>query len=42
MMKDIIIEFILYMFDGVMDVITFSRWTRWQGNRVPNLKVIKK
>jgi hypothetical protein len=40
-MADLIIEFIFYMFDGVMDVITFSHWTRWQGDRIPNLKIKK-
>jgi hypothetical protein len=32
---------ILYMLDGVLDVITFSRWSRWQGSKVPNVKVKK-
>jgi hypothetical protein len=36
-----IIEFLLYMLDGVLDVITFSRWSRWQDSKVPNVKVKK-
>jgi len=41
-MKDLIVEFILSVFDGVMDVLTLRQWTKWQGSRVPNLKVSKK
>jgi len=41
-MKDLIIEFVLSVFDGVMDVLTLGAWTRWQGSRVPNLRVTKK
>jgi len=34
-----IIEFLLHMLDGVLDVITLSAWSRWQGLKVPNIKV---
>lgn len=38
---NIVIEFLLAMLDGVLDVFTFSRWTRWQGDKVPQIKVKK-
>jgi hypothetical protein len=38
-MKDLLIEFVLQMFDGVVDVFTLGAWSRWQGSRIPNLKV---
>jgi len=40
--KDLIIEFILSVLDGVLDVLTLRHWSKWQGSRVPNLKVVKK
>jgi hypothetical protein len=42
---DAIVEFCLYMLDGVLDgvldVITFGRWSQWQGAKVPSVKVKK-
>jgi hypothetical protein len=40
-MSEFLIELFLHILDGVLDVVTFSRWTRWQGARVPNVKVKK-
>lgn len=40
--KDLVIEFCLHMLDGVLDVITFSAWSRWQGSKVPSIHVVKK
>jgi len=39
--QDLIIEFLLSVLDGVLDVVTFGAWSRWQGSRVPNIKVKK-
>ena len=39
--RDLIIEFVLYILNGVLDVITFSRWSQWQGSKVPSVKVKK-
>lgn len=36
-----IIMFLLAMLDGALDVITFSRWSRWQGEKVPSIRVKK-
>lgn len=36
-----LIEFLLLTLDGVLDVLTFSRWTCWQERRVPNIRVVK-
>jgi hypothetical protein len=36
-----IIEFCLCMLDALLDVITFGRWSKWQGDVVPNVSVKK-
>lgn len=38
-MMKFLIELFLHIFDGVMNVITRSRWSRWQGSKVPNVKI---
>jgi len=35
------IELFLHLLDGVLDVITFSWRTKWQGSKVPGVKVKK-
>jgi len=40
--QDRFAEIILPVFDALMNLITLGLWTRIQGNRIPNLKVIRK
>lgn len=37
--QDRMMELFLSAFDGVMNVVTLGAWSRWQGSRVPDLKV---
>ena len=34
-----IIMFLLAMLDGVLDVVTLGRWSAWQGEKVPSIRV---
>jgi hypothetical protein len=38
-MTELIIEFVLYMVDGVLDLVTLGRWSRWQGEKSSNVKI---
>lgn len=40
-MKDRIMEILLSAFDGVLNLVTLGAWIRWQGSRIPNLKIVK-
>ena len=35
------LEFILCMFDAWLDVFTLGGWSRWQGSKVPQIRVKK-
>lgn len=38
-LKDRCAEYLLAAWDRIMDMITFSWWTRVRGDAVPNIKV---
>jgi len=37
--KDRLAEILLTIFDLCMHIVTFGWWTRFQGSKVPNIKV---
>jgi hypothetical protein len=39
-LKDRITELALMWFDGLMDLVTLGKWSRWQGSRVVSFKVL--
>ena len=38
---DFLVELFLSVLDGVLDVVIRGGWSRWQGEKVPNIKVKK-
>ena len=38
---DHVIEYLLRALDGVLDVVTLGRWSAWQGEKVPSIRVKK-
>lgn len=41
-LQDRFAEMFLPVFDAFMNLITLGLWTRIQGNRIPDLKVVRK
>jgi len=39
--QDRVAEALLPLLDALLNVLTLGAWVRWQGGRVPNLKVKK-